>query len=276
MRFLPSLLVILCLPLAAAGQTPSTGNSDRGAVQWSCDFESSAPKPWESCGFVEQKFEDGQPRASIVSTHSRDGRKAVRLLTKPADSGVSNSNASVRNDLRLGNGLTDCGPGKDQWWAHSTLFPDDFHPPAGGAGEFGVFFDFHHAGPMGDEGQANFHATMTGNRIAFFGFGGETVAHHSTDPGLFRGFAVIDPIKRNVWYDFVYHVRWSPDADGFFKAWVNGKLMVDHHGPTLYRNHTCYLKLANYHTQTEQNSAIIHDRVKRGTSAAAVTNWQLQ
>src|SRR6185295_3112728 len=100
-RFLPALVVILCLPLAAAGQTPSTGNSDRGVVQWSCDFESSAPKPWESCGFVEQKFEAGQPRASIVSTHSRDGRKAVRLLTKTADSGVSNSNASVRNDLRL-------------------------------------------------------------------------------------------------------------------------------------------------------------------------------
>ena len=239
--------------------------SDPGVVEFSCDFENG----WVACGFAEQKFNDGQPRATIGSTFSRDGAKAVRLLTKPTDNGVSNSNAAVRDDLSLGS-LSDCAPGKEQWWAHSTLFPDDFHPPADGPDEFGVFFDFHHEGPLGGEGQANFVVTMVGNRITFYGFGGATVGHSSRDPGFFRGLSVIDPIQRNHWYDFVYHVKWSPNADGFFRAWVDGKLMVDHHGATLYEGHTCYLKLANYHTQTEQNSAIVHDRVKRGTNPAAV------
>ena len=66
--------------------------------------------------------------------------------------------------------------------------------------------------------------------------------------------AVIGPLVRNVWYDFVYHVKWSWNSDGFFKAWVNGVQKLDHHGPTLYQDYGVYLKLANYHSAFGQSS----------------------
>ncbi len=39
---------------------------------------------------------------------------------------------------------------------------------------------------------------------------------------------------KNVWYDFVYHVKWSSGSDGYFDAWVNGVKKLSYRGPTLY------------------------------------------
>jgi len=71
----------------------------------------------------------------------------------------------------------------------------------------------------------------------------------------------------------VYHVRWSSGSDGFFDAWVNGKRVLAHKGPTLYVGQGVYLKLANYHSPvcdpypacvgTHKASSVIHDRVIR-------------
>ena len=80
-----------------------------------------------------------------------------------------------------------------------------------------------------------------------------------------------DSIVRNTWYDFVYHVKWSSGSDGYMQAWVNGVLMLDHRGPTLYTGYGVYLKLANYHSATGQASSIIHDRVVRGPTALSVS-----
>ena len=38
------------------------------------------------------------------------------------------------------------------------------------------------------------------------------------------------PMKRGQWNDFVYHVKFSPNSDGFFKIWVNGKQELNHKG----------------------------------------------
>ena len=83
--------------------------------------------------------------------------------------------------------------------------------------------------------------------------------------------ANIGPLVKNVWYDFVYHVKWSSGSDGYFQAWVNGVLKLDHHGPTLYSGYGVYLKLANYHPAFGQSSSVIHDRVIRGTTWQAVS-----
>ena len=81
---------------------------------------------------------------------------------------------------------------------------------------------------------------------------------------------------RNQWYDFVYHVKWSSGSDGFMHAWVNGQKKLTHFGPTLYAGMGCYLKLANYHDPFGKASSVIHDRVRRGSSAADVSLTPLQ
>jgi hypothetical protein len=81
---------------------------------------------------------------------------------------------------------------------------------------------------------------------------------------------------RNVWYDFVYHVKWSSAGDGFFDVWVNGAKKLSHVGPTLFVGRGCYLKLANYHVPFGRASSVIHDRVIRGTTALAVAPAPLE
>jgi hypothetical protein len=235
---------LLAWPLAASAEVP-----------FFCSFESSPT----DCGFREQAKVAG--RAMLVDHPRRHGAKAVRLYTEPGDTHVSGSGTWERNDLKLDQATTGCYEGAEQWWAHSTLFPSDWVPSAGG-----LIMDFHHTG---DRGQANFNLVANSRGLSIVGFGGAAIGRRSDDPGAYK--ARLGPIEKNVWYDFVYHVKWSSGSDGFMYAWVNGVQKLAHRGPTLYSGMGCYLKLANYHSGSGSPSAVIHDRVVRGSSAAAVS-----
>ena len=217
--------------------------------------------------WVEQK---APGRAAVVNV-GRDGATGLRLHTEPGDTGVSGSGTNERNDVGLQ--VTEGVQGRDQWWAHSILFPDDFAIPPAQSNSFATVFDFHHTG--GEPGQPNFHVLVNpGGLLTFGGQGGPTVAQSGGNQYSYG--ADIGPLVKNVWYDFVYHVKWSENADGFFKAWVNGELKVDHQGPTLYQGLDVYLKLANYHSPFGQASSVIHDRVIRGTTWQVVSLTALQ
>jgi len=194
---------------------------------------------------------DGTSRASIVNI-GRDGTSALRLHTEPGDSIVTGTASAERADVMINQAMTDCFQGREQWWEHSLLFPDDYNAPP--AGQWHIVFDFHNTGT----GQANFHVDASrydGGTLWLRGYGG------IKDQGEYK--AKIGPIVKNQWYDFVYHVKWSSGSDGFMKAWVNGAQVLDHSGPTLYVNQGCYLKLANYHTPWGQPVSVIHDRIIR-------------
>ena len=189
----------------------------------------------------------------------------MRLHTEPGDDQTNGSGTWERNDLSLGQVRTDCYAGKEQWWAHSFYLPNDFVMPTSGGG---IVMDFHHTG---SSGQANFEIqTMPGVGMRLRGYGGPEVSN-----GQFE--TVVGPVTKNMWYDFVYHVKWSPNSDGYFHAWMNGKKVMTHNGPTLYTGQGCYLKLANYHSPLNgQASSVIHDRVIRGTTWNAVSLTPLE
>jgi hypothetical protein len=239
------------LPAAAQRIT-----ADPSALQFQCTFLNSP----NDCGFYEESF--ALPRASVVRNVSREGATSIRLHTEPGDSYVTNSGGAERDDLSLSQAATACYAGQEQWWAHSILFPDDYVSPAG----WGVVFDFHNTSP--GAGQANLEIDVGANGMSFSGYGG-AVPYPTWRPPDYS--APIGPIVKNVWYDFVYHVKWSWNGDGYFYAWVNGVQKLAYNGPTLYVNQGCYLKLANYHTPTGRASSVIHDRVLRGSTLASVS-----
>ncbi len=243
--------------ITAAGTAPSPISSPSGSRQFFCTFQNS---PGE-CGFNIQAKSNS--RVSIVSG-GRDGSTAVKLRTLSGDSNIFGSGSSERADLSLSQGSTNCSQGKEAWWAHSVMFPSDYVSPTDG---FGVVMDFHHTG---SSGQANFHvdASRWDGKLHFRGYGGSQDANEYG--------TVIGNVVKNQWYDFVYHVRWSSGSDGFMRAWVNGKKKLDHRGPTLYSGQGCYLKLANYHSPFGQASAVIHDRVIRGSTWQAVSRTTLE
>jgi hypothetical protein len=242
-----------------------TPSSPPAQAEFSCDFETG----WTKCGFSEQAKVPG--RATLVD-FGRDGGKAVRLHTEPGDDDVNNSQTSERNDLTLPTSPPDyCKEGSDEWWALSIRFPDDYVVPPSG---FGVVMAFHNSA---SDGQANFHIDAMPNTINGIPTGLRFRGHAGTNPADPVYMVTIGPVVKNVWYDFVYHVKWS-STNGSFIGWVKRsdqpgparKLLNYTTGPTLYPNQGCYLKLANYHTPFGQPSSVIHDRVRRGKSAAEV------
>ncbi len=258
------LIVIFALP----APPPQTAG-----VDFACTF-TALP----ACGFVEQAKVPG--RASLT-TISRSGGMALRLHTEPGDSNVVGSGAMERDDVYLTVPTTAApdvyGEGVEQWWGHSILFPDDFIVPTTQAY---TILDFHNNGA--GHAQANFNLSFEGQvdptqpaLLKFIGFSGADSRYD----------AVVGTVQKNVWYDFVYHVRWSSGSDGFFDAWVNGMHVLSHRGPTLYAGQSVYLKLANYHMTVcnwypgcvgSEASSVIHDRIIRGTTAQAVSTGPLQ
>jgi hypothetical protein len=237
------------------------GKTVAAELKFSCTF----PTAPTNCGFGVQEKVPG--RASIVG-FGRDGGTALRLHTRPGDNKVAGSGDMQRTDLWLTQAATGCYEGREQVWELSVLFPDDFAFPTW---QRYALSGFHHTGrtgqgnfTLGFERGAGAPETAPGV-LTFRGYGGKQ------DSGLFRARA--GPVVKNIWYDFVYHVRWSSGPEGFFDAWVNGEKKLEHRGPTLYTGQGCYLKLANYHTPIcdpypacigkDPPSSVIYDRVIR-------------
>lgn len=261
MRQILAVSGLLALSVAAVG-TASAQPVDRPA--WSCSFQRSI----EACGLHQQGRDGG--RAQLLP-RGRDDGGAVLLHTEPGDDRVNGSGNWERNDLLLPPSAAYCNEGQEEWWAHSVLFPGDFIMPRDG----GVVMDFHH---NASSGQANFELqTIAGIGLRFRGYGGARVNEGQFTYGIEDPFgAARGTVARNVWYDFVYHVRWSSGSGGYVEAWVNGRRVMRHRGPTLYAGISCYLKIANYHAPHGQPSFVVHDRVLRGSSAAAVALGPLE
>jgi hypothetical protein len=72
--------------------------------------------------------------------------------------------------------------------------------------------------------------------------------------------------QRGIWHQFVFHVRWSPDPDGFVELWHNGNLVVPKtYLPTSYRNQGLYPKIGYYRKDgvNTQTGVVYHDDVRR-------------
>jgi len=251
--------IAAALPVAAA---PGVDGTNAGAAApYSCTFQGS----WTECGFTAQaKAPDRITPVEVA------GVAGVRLETLPGDEGIAGSEHYERTDLRLSPEQTDCLPGQEQWWSHALLFPDDYVEPrrtAAYSWPWGVVFDFHHTG---SGGQANFQVEVAGDppllRLAISG--GPVVS--SGAPGSPTRRWAIGPVRKNHWYQFVYHVRWSAGRDGFFDAWVDGRRVLAYRGPTLYAGLGCYLKLANYHTPVGSPVSVVHARIQRAASEAGL------
>jgi hypothetical protein len=247
--------------LLALAPLGAVGSQGADAAPFSCTFAPS----WLACGFaVQAKSSD---RITPIEV---GGVAGVRLETLPGDHGIAGSGAAERADLSLSPEATGCEQGAEQWWSHALLFPDDYVLPQATRADpwpWGVVFDFHQTG---SEGQANFQIDVAGDppALRFAISGGPQVSNGA--PGSPTRHFPIGAIMRNHWYEFVYHVRWSAGADGFFDAWVDGRSVLAYRGPTLYAGQGCYLKLANYHTPVGKPVSVVHAHLARAATETAL------
>ncbi|TLY57089.1 MAG: PASTA domain-containing protein, partial [Gammaproteobacteria bacterium] len=227
---------------------------------WSCEFTNSPT----DCGLYLEAA--ASTRATLVGP-GRDGPTAVQLTTQPGDINIAGSGSNERADLVLARSSTYCNQGQDEWWAHSLMFPPGYvPPPVASVWNWGALFDFHNSSPGG--GQPNFMVYATPTGLELHMAGGPNTVNRPSDPGYYS--IAIGPITKNVWYDFVYHVKWSSGSDGLFQAWLNGKQVMNYSGPNLYVSQSCYLKIANYHTALGVPVSVVHSRVVMAHTQADV------
>jgi Polysaccharide lyase len=254
-------------PPSSADALSLAGVAGSARKAFSCTF---AKSPTE-CGFKVQEKVPG--RASIVG-FGRDGGRALRLHTRPGDDNVHGSGHMRRTDVYLahsGGAPIVYHEGEEQVWELSIMFPDDFTFPRW---HVYALANFHHEGRTGANiFEFGFRKDPTGDLkpgiLAFRGAAGNT----SASPAVRYQSAAVSSPQRNVWYDLVFHVKWSSGADGFFHAWVNGEKRLAHDGPTLFVGEGVYLKLANYHVPVcdpypackgrDPPSSVIYDRIIR-------------
>jgi len=227
---------------------------------WSCEFTNSPT----DCGLYLQAA--ASTRATLVGP-GRDGPTAVQLTTQPGDINIAGSGSNERADLTLSPSSTYCNQGQDEWWAHSLMFPPGYvPPPVASVWNWGALFDFHNSAAGG--GQPNFMVYATPTGLELHMAGGANTVNLPSDPGYYS--IAIGPITKNVWYDFVYHVKWSSGSDGLFQAWLNGKQVMNYSGPNLYVGQSCYLKIANYHTALGVPVSVVQSRVVMAHTQADV------
>jgi Polysaccharide lyase len=257
-----SALVAAAAASLLAMATPAAGGAqDADAAPFSCTFSHS----WRSCGFAAQAKSSDR-----ITEVEAAGVAGVRLETRPGDHDIAGSGRAERADLALSPEATGCSEGREQWWTHALLFPDDYAAPLATHSDtwpWGVVFDFHQTG---SEGQANFEIDVVGKPpgLQFSISAGPSVS--SGAPGSPTRHFPIGPLARNHWYQFVYHIRWSSGPDGSFDAWVDGARVLNYRGPTLYAGQGCYLKLANYHTPVGKPVAVVHARLARAATREAL------
>jgi len=223
----------------------------RADISWRGNYETGSFGQW-NLG-VQQL----QGPATIVRDHVREGDYAARFEVRP------------KTDLTVPGGdrseaLTITGEvaGTESWWAWSTYFDTDFNPNPDSA--WNAFTQWHHTGPTGQSNVTFMVDTASSPwNIQINAFGGKQDQNKQVFP--------LADFQRNVWYDFIFHVRWAPDNTGFVEVWLNGTQVVPlTYRPTTYAGEGVYLKQGLYRGESRLTSVVYHDGMRRGTSFADV------
>lgn len=98
-----------------------------------------------------------------------------------------------------------------------------------------------------------------------------------------KGGATRDTERKTVsapyrqWHDVVLNFRDNPDSTGFLKVWLNGELIMDHVGPTVYVIDRCgiqkfprqYMKIGLYPAVNGADGEIYYDEIRVGDHTAS-------
>ncbi|HZO36324.1 MAG TPA: polysaccharide lyase [Solirubrobacteraceae bacterium] len=187
----------------------------------------------------------------------RTGRRHVTLFTvRPGDVpvGAGGERAEVAASAQATAGVD----GGESWYVWSTYFPSDLNPAP--ATTFNVFTQFHqlHATkdscPPNVAFQVNTKTAPALIRLAVRG--GSLNRTACVSQTIWSKDTVALALGR--WYDFAFHVRWSPDASvGFVELAIDGTVVVPRTAmATLYRGQTVYAKQGFYRAPSSLTSRI--------------------
>jgi len=191
--------IALAAPIAilTRDRAPSPASAPPPAASWNGDFDTGDLSQYDAVQG------DAPDRIQTVTSPRREGRFAVRLTAEDGDFADSpNPRAQLLTSIMH-------RPGEEQYIGWSTYFPADF-PAIGGTDPFYVFFQFH-GPPYNGSPPLGFEV----------GTDGQLALSRSARYGYDQVWTA--PLARDRWVDFVVHVKWSMDEDGFVELWLDGR-----------------------------------------------------
>jgi hypothetical protein len=248
-------VLILCLATLAAVCTFLVGSAE-SSITWRGDFETGTLSQWSAL-----QAKDAS-RATVQSTVVHQGRYATRIEVRPGDNNVAGSGTGERTEVYASRTTTDGYEGQETYWAWSVFFPSSFDAPGGA---WNAFTQFHHTGSTG---QTNIHFAVDDmSSLVLRAMGGDFANPVRKD-------FTLAPLQKGRWYDFVFHVKWSPNPGvGFVQVWVNGAEVVPKTmTPTLYPGEGVYLKQGYYRSAYSGTTVLYLDGTRKGSSYDEVSS----
>lgn len=205
-------------------------------VVWRGDFETGNLSQYTRTQSVSPE------RLQVVQSPSRQGTWALKATVRQGDDPIGAS--GNRNELLY---LSNEPSGSEYYYKWSTRFAPNY--PS--AKTWQLFAQWHHYG-------------CCGSPPVQFVVNGETMSLSSVGTTVWNA-----PLVRDQWLDFVFHVKWSANAnEGFIEMWLNGKLVVPKRFvATQFPGEVNYLKVGLYRNSTiAQEGVVYHDGWMQATT----------
>jgi uncharacterized protein (TIGR03382 family) len=214
--------------------------SAQASVVWRGDYETGDWSQWSKAQLV------SDDRLQVVTSPVTQGRYALKVTVRQGDNPIGAS--GNRNELVY---LSYEPEGSERWYRWQTMWPADYPSDA----PWQIFTQWHHSG-------------SDGSPPMVFSVRGETVRMLANTEVVWT-----TPLARGLWHDFLFHVKWSPDASvGFVELWYDGVLALPKtFTSTQFAGQTNYLKQGLYRDDTIASTAsLFHDGMVVGTTRADV------
>ncbi|HLL04948.1 MAG TPA: heparin lyase I family protein [Myxococcaceae bacterium] len=201
--------------------------STTSGVVWRGDFETGDYSQWSGKQIV------SADRMMAVTSPVREGRYSMKVTVRQGDDPINSS--GNRNELTK---MTREPLGSEYYYKWSTMFASDF--PS--ASTWQLFLQWHHEGSSGPP------------PVEFFVYG-EEIRLNIRSTTVWRA-----PLVRGVWQDFVFRVKWSPDARvGFVELYHNGKLALPRrYAATQFSGQLNYLKMGLYRNESISRTGVLY------------------
>jgi hypothetical protein len=176
----------------------------------------------------------------MVKSPSREGDYATKITLNRTDPDVK---SSKRAELRLKSTKLH----NHYWYTFSTFFPNDWK-----ASSAKVTFAQWHCVPdklLGESGRSPpLSISVVNEELKIVLYWDSTKVNKSV---FYRSNNEVPiwsgPLLRGQWIDWVVHVRWSYQEDGFLEIWQNKNLVAQRSGPNTYNDWLApYFKIGVY------------------------------
>ena len=154
--------------------------------------------------------------------------------------------------------------GSEQWYGFSTYIPTDWPDLDNRT----VISQWHATPDAGEVWRSPPLAVRyTGGRITVTGRYSIEPIQNENDGVMLDLYTHSDTFAKGVWHDWVFHVRWLYEDEGFVEAWLDDTQVVDYQGPIGYNDKVgVWFKWGIYRNDHPVTQVIFHDEYRRGNS----------